>query len=390
MKSRQLRFHLIAAYTLAAAILLLVPRTVAAQATTWSWHVETVDGPANFPSMATDSQGNVHLAYWSDGLEQKGLKYAFRKATQGKWYNMFITHTGPAVTGIALDSNENPHACFTNGAVFYMAFDGTKWSGQEIAPNSGTRSYECSVVVAKDGTPYVTWYHEFTASGVLYGHIKCAGLRDGQWLVRTIDFDNQTGKWNSMALDARGYPHVSYDSWDKGTMKYASWDGKQWNIKPIASGITDPNDGDAHGMGSSMVMGPDGMPHISYIAFSRNIGGNAFLVYAQESGGKWTTQRVDSLTSLGSWQGVRTSLALDRNGFPHISYEDAGALKHAYWNGRAWQVQMIAASGLDPYPNNAIAVSPDNSIFISYRDPQDGTLKVAVGKQVAVENQAKK
>lgn len=390
MQSRKVRRKILAACALIGAMVLTGTHAPAEQLTTWSWHVETVDGPANFPSIVTDTQGNVHLAYWSQEQNHTGVKYAFRDAVQGRWYSMFVTSTGPAVTGIGLDASQNPHLCFTNGAVFYLAFDGKKWSGQEIAPNSGTRSYDCSVAVDNEGKPYVTWYHEFTPAGTLYGHFKCAALQEGKWLVRTVDFDNQTGKWNSLALDAHGYPHVTYDSWDKGAMKYASWDGKEWNIKVIASGITDPGDGSAHGMGSSLVMGPDGMPRVSYVAFSRNIAGNAFLMYAHESGGKWTTQRVVPLISLGSWQGVRTSLALDRDGFPHISYEDAGAIKHAYWNGRTWKVQVIATSGADPYPNNAIAIAPDNTIFISYRDPEDGSLKVAVAKQIKVQNEAKK
>lgn len=387
MSSTQLRrSKVIRGHALALGMLLFLPVLVLAQAPIWSWKTETVDISAKFTSLTADSQGNVHLAYFADQQEVKGVKYAFRAASQSKWYTMLVKPTGEAVTGIVLDSDGNPHICYTNGAVYYVEFDGKRWSSQEIAPNSGTRSYECSVAVAKDGTPYVSWYHEFTPTHTLYGHFKYAVLQDGRWLARTVDFDNQTGKWNSMVLDAQGYPRISYSSWDKGAMKYAYWDGKQWNIRIVASGETDPKSGAAHGLGSSLVLTPDGMAHISYVALVKGMTGDAALMYASQSAGKWITEKVDSTLSTESWQGVRTSLALDRDGFPHITYEDGGALKHAYWNGNRWQVQMIAPGGADPYyRNSAIAVSPDNKLFLSYRDPDDGSLKVAVGELVAAQ-----
>jgi hypothetical protein len=53
----------------------------------------------------------------------------------------------------------------------------------------------------------------------------------------------------------------------------------------------------------------------------------------------WFAQTVDS----GGDVGYCSSLALDSNNFPHISYYDATNkdLKYAHWTGTAWDIQTV-------------------------------------------------
>ena len=97
----------------------------------------------------------------------------------------------------------------------------SNWQIQQINPGSGTIAYSCSVGVAPDGRPQVTWYQERTANDLNYLHFKYAILQDGRWLTKTIDFDAQTGKWQQMLLDSAGHPHIAYDAFVKGEMRYA-------------------------------------------------------------------------------------------------------------------------------------------------------------------------
>ena len=87
-----------------------------------------------------------------------------------------------------------------------------------------------------------------------------------------MDSEGYVGEHTSLALDSNGYPHISYCDWTNMDLKYAYWDGADWQI-----------------------------------------------------------QTVDS----EGWVGGHTSLALDSNGYSHISYFDDTntALKYTYWDG---------------------------------------------------------
>ena len=77
--------------------------------------------------------------------------------------------------------------------------------------------------------------------------------------------------------------------------------------------------------------------------------------------------------------GYLSSLDFDHAGNPHISYDDGGALKHAYWDGKSWHVQIIALAGAEPYRYSSLGIAPDDTIYVSFRDSADASLKVAAG-----------
>jgi hypothetical protein len=71
---------------------------------------------------------------------------------------------------------------------------------------------------------------------------------------------------------------------------------------------------------------------------------------------------------------------LDKAGNPHIIYQDGGTVKHAYWNGKEWKLQLVVRSG--PDGNRYVSADIDKNtdvIYVAYRDPEDTSLKVAVG-----------
>lgn len=64
---------------------------------------------------------------------------------------------------------------------------------------------------------------------------------------------------------------------------------------------------------TSIALDANGNPHISYCDYTNND-----LKYAHKSGGSWTIETVDATGDVG----YSTSIALDANGNPHISYSD--------------------------------------------------------------------
>jgi hypothetical protein len=337
-----------------------------AGAQSWSWDTESVDKVGKFTSMAVDNSGNAHLTYTGGG----GVEYAFREASSKKWFTMTLDG-GDGYTKITLDQQGNPHICYTGRTLKYAHWNGTKWQIQSIASDAAPIGFGCSIGIASDGTPHLTWYRDQNEDHTLYLHLKHATLEDGAWVIRTVDFDMQTGKWNSMFMDSQGTPHISYDAFVKGLLKYATWDGKNWTVRTVDfRGHTD----DAYnvGMGSSIVLDAQGQAEISY----RD---GESLKFARQQGETWSITTVDSVNNSVSWVGYPTSLALDQQGLPHITYDVGGTLKHAFNDGKKWHIEVIAPRSFDPVRYASLAIDKHNTIFISYRSPEDGSLKVAVG-----------
>jgi hypothetical protein len=347
-------------------ILFFVPSLARGQ----TWTTEVVDLSGESISMAADVDGNIHMSY----LGGNGMvKYGFRPAHTSRWFTMDIP--GAASEGsthlptkIALDPQGNPHVCYTPGELKYASFDGKHWNIQQIDPASGQISFTCSVAVAPDGTQHILWYQYGMPGGGYYLHLKHAVLRDGVWMARTVDYEGQTGKWNSMVIDPRGVPNISYDSFLKNELKYAYWNSKEWKVSVVDS----PERGGAGGKGNSLILNRDGKAQISYVR-------DDALLYAWPTATSWKIDTVSQISTNGGWLGYRTRQALDPQGNPHIVYEDGGSVKHAFWDGSHWSIQLISGPGPDPNRYEDIAIDHQGTIYIGYRDASDNSVKVAVG-----------
>jgi parallel beta-helix repeat protein len=104
------------------------------------------------------------------------------------------------------------------------------------------------------------------------------------------------------------------------------------------------------GIYTSLVLDSDDNPHISY-------GGNANLKYAKWSGSGWDIQIVDSRA------GSHSSIALDSSGNPHISYQGNTDLRYAKWSGSGWDIQIV---DLDRSSFSSLALDSSDNPHISY------------------------
>jgi hypothetical protein len=345
---------------------LVLPSPLRAQA--WNWRTEDVDTAGKFTSLVTDNDGNVHLSY-SDGL---AIKYAFRPAgPSSKWFNMVIDG-GDTYTSIAVDSQGHPHICYTARVLRYAQFDGSQWKTQTIATDTAPIYFSCAIAISPDGSPHISWYREKNADNSPYAHIKYTELQNGAWVIRTLDFDMQTGKFESMTLDAKGNPVLSFDAFVKGLLKFAHKVDGEWKVETVDfRGHT--NNAYDLGMGNSVAIDRNGKPVISYED-------GETIKFAHLVGDSWKVETVDSFHPLGGWVGYRTIVAIDKDNRPHIAYDAGGPLKHAYWDGQKWRIETLARSGMVGARYCSMAIDKNNTIYISYADPQDGSLRVAVGE----------
>jgi hypothetical protein len=325
-----------------------------------------VDTTGKGISIAVDELGNAHVSY---AANEEGLKYGFRPAgDQSRWDKM-VLGGGVSYTNIAADSRGNPHICSTYFSLplRYFHFDGKQWQTQEVNPEDRTSvQHQCAVAVSRDGVPHVTWYE--------LPHLRYAVLESGIWMMRTIDFDLQTGKWHSLILDDHGNPCVSYDAFIKGLLNFTRWDGKSWNKRVVDARGAHGADYSL-GMGSSAAFDSRGNVHITYYSDTE-------MRHAWQDGDKWKVETVDKVSPTGGFADYRDSLLFDSDGFPHIAYEDHGALKHAYFDGKEWNIDVVAPTGITLSRFSSMGIDAKrNILYLAYQDPLDGSLRVAIGRK---------
>jgi hypothetical protein len=168
---------------------------------------------------------------------------------------------------------------------------------------------------------------------------------NSSWSIQIVDSGSIGDIWASLVLDVKGNPHISYQM--DYYLKYASWDGKNWNTQTV----------DLAGV-FSFALDSNGNPHIIYSS-------DLSLKYASWTGSGWRIETVE-----GKVHVYHVSLALDRFGNPHISYDvggsvEQGNLRYAYWAGSSWVIQTVddeEGSGL----YNSIALDSQGNPHISY------------------------
>jgi hypothetical protein len=146
---------------------------------------------------------------------------------------------------------------------------------------------------------------------------------------------------------------------------YASWTSSNWDIQAVN---VDPAD-TLNGF-SSLVLDSNDNPHISYTDFS-----SKKLKYASNIGSGWKSQTIDSGTA-------STSLALDSSGKPHVVYQNLSVyytskgapiyrsfVKYAQWTGNEWEIQTVE----HPYGQPigfcpSLALDSEGNPYISYFD----------------------
>ena len=198
------------------------------------------------------------------------------------------------------------------------------------------------------------------------GDLKYARWDDPGWHIETVTSAGNTGGWSSLALDDAEHPHISYYDMSYLDLEYARWDGSVWQIETV-----DDDTGSIHSYngGTSLALNAEDYPHISYRDW-----GNQTLRYAYWEGSGWISETVDSSANVGEF----SSLALDAAGHPHISYHDLtnGDLKYAHWDGCQWIFETMDSDG-DVGEWTSLALDAAGHVHISYHDVTNDDLKYA-------------
>jgi len=203
------------------------------------------------------------------------------------------------------------------------------------------------------------------------------------WHIETVDSTGNVGYDTSLALDASDNPHISYFDITHRDLKYTHFDGtclgqaQGWQIETVDSS------GEV-GWYTSLALDANDHPHISYYDWT-----NEDLKYAHFDGTSWLTETVDSAGSVGG----STSLALDASDHPHISYFDYDNfdLKYAHLDSsglgqaQGWQIETVdgRACLVNVGLYTSLALDASGRPHISYHDLDNGALKYAWGEEAS-------
>lgn len=316
------------------------------------WKTETVDSlgvVGRFTSLALDSNYYPHITYYDDTADD--LRYI--KWNGSDWIGE-INQTGPdrvdtengagfRTTSIALDSNGYPHIgyAFENSDLRYVKWNGSDWIGEvnQTGPDSieSGGNYDWSVSLALDSNDYPHISYE---EGTPLDSLKYVKWNGSAWIGEI----NQTGPDrldinivdNSLVLDSNGYPHIGYGVGNG--LRYMKWNGSDWIGEVNQTGPDDVDITINYKRYVSLDLDSNEYPHMSYSGY------DAPLKYARWDGVSWQSETVDASSETRQ----DTSLALDSNDYPHISYHDNiwRDLRYVRWNGSKWLGQ-INQTGFD-------------------------------------------
>lgn len=266
-------------------------------------------------------------------------------------------------TSLALDSQGNPHISYydyTNGDLKYCTQKKETWKIETIDSTGDVGKYT-SLALDQYGNPHISYYDATN------GDLKYAFFNNNVWKTETIDRIGNVGLYTSIDIDSDNQPHISYCHYDLRAVKYAFFNGKSWK-KTIVDNSGWLCADDYLCDYTSLALDNNDQPHISYCDYEQ-----FHLKYAHLTGSLWKKEIVDKTGNVG----IYSSIALDSNNQPHISYAEFSPnynLKYAYKNEGNWNIEFADKNG-DVRKWTSLILDPNQQPHISYYDYTKGSLE---------------
>jgi frataxin-like iron-binding protein CyaY len=187
------------------------------------------------------------------------------------------------------------------------------------------------------------------------GNLKHAERRPDGWIIETVDQEGTVGQYLSIAKDEGERIYISYRDQGKNRLKVAVFDGSRWNFEvvdnePFAS------------LDTSIFVSSPGKVYISYYNF--NVG---YLKLATKDNDQWKIEIVDDGQKQSNAVGGYSSVKSDSAGRIHISYIDSvnGLLKYALKENDTWNIEV--ADDCEFVSNfTSLALDKEGNPYISY------------------------
>ena len=228
-----------------------------------------------------------------------------------------------------------------------------------------------SLAIGTDGLPVIS-YQNSTDTDLMITKCGNAACSSGNTTTQITDADS-VGEYTSIAIGTDGLPIISYRNATDGDLMITKCGNAACSSGNTTTQITDADD---IGYYTSIAIGTDGLPIISY---RNDTYGDLMITKcgnAACSSGNTTTQITDA-DSVGEY----TSIAIGTDGLPIISYRNAtdGDLVitkcgNAACSSGNTTTQITDADNVGYY--TSIAIGTDGLPIISYRNAPDGDLVI--------------
>ena len=343
---------------------------------TAAWEVETIDsstrGDRGICSLELDSRGRPHIAYFSRA-EEPCVRYA---RWDGEAWVAEKVEASEEILGcdvsLALDGADAPHIVYNyyvresnprsrfgyKYVCKYARRSGEIWDVEEVATDVG---YNGRLGAALDGEGRVHVAHrhyvddpEGSRDELIYSR-RDADDWSHELLAARKFLDGRV----NIVLTGEGQPRVICGP------RYFLPRGDRWVEKEIP------------GYGAAALDARDWL-HLAFISIEHPFYADpedGELHYARQTEGGWDEETVDVKWAAGGG----TSLALDRDGLPHISYFNNYELCFAHFNGKEWVFHTVDGSDsrVRRSSNSSLALDGDGRPVIAYFDRLTGALKCA-------------
>ncbi len=327
------------------------------------WRIEVVDSGVQrgqYTSVVLDDSGRPWISYYD--ANNGWLMCAHWTGTA--WDIDTVDDSGNVgmYSNIALDKAGYPHIVYFddgNTRLKHAWWTGAFWKTETVNdPNSNDYGYWCDIAIDSLNRIWVSYYDADNK------RLMCARKVGAVWdtiYIVVEAFGPPVGEYSSICIDTSNNPHISYYHQING-LSHAWWDGSKWQAQQVDF---------AGGYYTSIIASECDTLHISYYNPSSRDLKYAKGYYSSGSWG-WTTQVVDTQGDVGKW----TSIAVCGNS-PHISYYDATnlCLKYAHFENGSWEIEVVDSPKVGEY--TSIALDTNGLPCISYYDGGSEWLKFA-------------
>jgi hypothetical protein len=323
------------------------------------WHTEALQRHGLYTSLDIDSATCIHLSCYDHN--RRALLYGYRDTSGWDFQQPDSSSHVGTYNSLCVDSSGFPriaHHDLTRGYLKYASFDGIMWESDPIDA-TGQVGRSASMKLDSSENPHIS-YLDDTNEDLKYAHY------DGiAWAIETVDSVGQVRLSSALSLNESGFPLIAYADWSANMLKLATLSVVGWRIESVAQGEWP--------WGSiSIATDAEDRPHVCFASGS-------LLHYTYRDDLEWHTEDVAGSEGIG---GYNASLALDSFVRPHLSYNlegpcgSPGELRYAMRSDSCWHTETIAEASARPC-HSSLVLDDDGLPHVSFHDGSEGALCLA-------------